>query len=43
VFITSTTREAQGVRAIVGIGDWPNAPGPITAAAHAAYDKARRG
>jgi branched-chain amino acid aminotransferase len=42
VFITSTTREVQPVRTIVGLGEWPNAPGPITQAAHTAYTAARR-
>jgi branched-chain amino acid aminotransferase len=41
-FLTSTTREVQAVRSIVGLADFPNAPGPITKAAHAAYDSVRR-
>ncbi len=42
VFITSTTREVQTVRSIIGLGEWPSVPGPITAAAHSSYDAARR-
>ena len=41
VFITSTTREVQAVCEVIGIGTYAG-PGPITEAAHAAYDKARR-
>lgn len=41
VFITSTTREVQAVCDVLGI--WTGeGPGPITSAAHAAYDAARR-
>ncbi len=42
VFLTSTTREVQTVRSIVGVGEYPSTPGPVTAACHAAYDQARR-
>lgn len=41
VFITSTTREVQAVCEVLGI--WKgDGPGPMTEAAHAAYDEARR-
>jgi branched-chain amino acid aminotransferase len=43
VFITSTTREVQAVCEIIGVVDLrATAPGPITQAAAAAYDAARR-
>jgi branched-chain amino acid aminotransferase len=41
VFLTSTTREVQAVCNIVGVASY-DGPGPITQAAHDAYDKARR-
>lgn len=41
VFVTSTTREVQGVCNVIGIVELPQCPGPITAAAHEAYNKAR--
>ncbi|MDP1794911.1 MAG: aminotransferase class IV [Acidimicrobiales bacterium] len=42
VFVTSTTREVQGVCEVIGVVALNECPGPITRAAHAAYDKARR-
>ncbi len=43
VFVTSTTREVQAVCEIIGVADFrTTAPGPVTNAAAAAYDLARR-
>ncbi|MEY2425368.1 MAG: branched-chain amino acid aminotransferase, partial [Actinomycetota bacterium] len=43
VFVTSATREVQAVCEIIGVADFrATAPGPVTQAAHAAYDVARR-
>ena len=41
VFLTSTTREVQAVCEVIGVGTY-DGPGPITKAAHDAYDAARR-
>ena len=40
VFITSTTREVQAVCDVIGIGSYEG-PGPVTTAAHEAYNRAR--
>lgn len=42
VFVTSTTREVQGVCEVLGVFTDDACPGPITEAAHAAYNEARR-
>ncbi len=42
VFMTSTTREVQGVCNVLGVVRIDVCPGPITHAAHAAYTAARR-
>lgn len=42
VFVTSTTREVQGVCEVIGVVALTECPGPITRAAHAAYEEARR-
>ncbi|MEY2468142.1 MAG: branched-chain amino acid aminotransferase, partial [Actinomycetota bacterium] len=41
VFLTSTTREVQAVCDVIGVGAYEG-PGRITAAAHDAYNEARR-
>jgi branched-chain amino acid aminotransferase len=41
VFVTSTTREVQGVCNVIGIVELTECPGPVTRAAHDAYTQAR--